>query len=255
MKKIILMTALIATAITLNSCDDDNNSNSGDYAYKVRLTDAPGPFSEVNVDIRSVQVITADGETINLNTQSRVYNLLDYRNGENTVIASRNLTTAQVSKVRLVLGTNNTVVMNGVSYPLSTSGVDQSGLTVTVNQTLDDDDENTVLIDFDANASIMQTGATTFKLRPIVRNVDLATTGKIEGSITGGGVLTMVTATSSTDVEYTSNASSNGNFQIRALPSGNYTLTVTPLLPLLPITQTNVSVQAGASTNVGVITF
>ncbi|MCF6129611.1 DUF4382 domain-containing protein [Flavobacterium sp. AS60] len=254
MKKIILMPLMIAFAITLNSCSNDNSS-SENYPYKVRMTDDPGPYSEVNVDIRSVQVIGAGGETVSLNTNAGIYNLLDFANGADTLIASSTLHDAAVSQIRLILGSNNSIVLDGVTYPLSTPSAEQSGLKLQVNQTLQADIDNSILIDFDANSSVVQTGNGTFKLKPVLRTVVAAISGNIEGSITPIGTLAMVSAVSSTGIEYGSNVDFNGDFRITGLPPGTYTLTITPVLPLLPVIQTDVVVQAGVTTDIGVVVF
>ncbi|MGL2967449.1 DUF4382 domain-containing protein [Flavobacterium sp. XGLA_31] len=255
MKKIVLMFAAVsAFAITLYSCSSDSSS-SDSYTYKVRMTDAPGPYSEVNVDIQSVEVIGSNGQSVTLNTNAGVYNLLDFTNGADTLIATSTLNSATVSQIRLILGTNNSVVLDGVSYPLSTPSAQQSGLKLLVNQTLDADIENTVLIDFDANSSIVATGNGNFILKPVLRTVVTATSGNIEGSITPVGTLAMVSAVSVSNIEFTSNVDANGDFKITGVPPGVYTVTITPELPLLPVIQTNVTVTAGTSTDLGVIAF
>ena len=118
MKKLILIPLMIVFAISLNSCNNDSSS-SGSYSYKVRMTDDPGPYSEVNVDIQSVQVIGAGGQTVSLNTNAGIYNLLDFSNGADTLIASSTLNSAAVSQIRLILGPNNTIVLDGVTYPIN----------------------------------------------------------------------------------------------------------------------------------------
>jgi len=162
-EKVILMLSVIAFGITLNSCSSDSNG-SGQYAYKVRMTDAPGPYDEVNIDLQAVEVIGSNGQSVTLNTTAGIYNLLDLSNGISTQIALSDLGDVKASQIRLLLGTNNTIVVDGVSYPLSTPSADQSGLKINVNQTLVQDQVNTILIDFDANASIVETGAGTYKL-------------------------------------------------------------------------------------------
>lgn len=251
MKKILLIASFIVFGITLNSCSSD--STTGTYTYNVRMTDAPGPYEEVNIDLKSVEVTGSNGQTVLLNTTAGIYNLLEFSNGLSTLIATSELSDAKVSQIRLILGANNTVVVGGVSYPLSTPSAEQSGLKLQVNQTLLADIQNEILLDFDANASIVKTGNGTYKLKPVVRTVVTAITGNIKGSITPIGTLAVVTATSSTAVEYSSSVNALGQFQISGLPAGSYTFTVTPLLPLLPVTQTNVVVVAGVNTNLGVI--
>lgn len=244
----------VVAGVTLFSACDSSNSGSGDYKYKVRMTDAPGPFDEVNIDLQAVEVTGNDNHTVTLNTTAGIYNLLDFSNGTSALIATSNLDDANVKQIRLILGPNNTVVVNGVSYPLSTPSAEQSGLKLQVNQTLNADIDNEILLDFDAHSSIVQTGNGTYKLKPVVRTVVTAISGNIKGTITPVGIA-VVTATSSANVEYTSSVNTAGQFQISGLPPGTYTLTITPELPLLPVIQTDVVVTAGATTNVGNIAF
>jgi len=75
--------------------------------------------------------------------------------------------------------------------------------------------------------------------------------GSIKGSITPVGTLAVVTATSSSNVAYSSYVNAAGQFQISGLPAGNYTFTVTPTLPALPVTlATLVTVTANNTTTV-----
>ena len=251
MKKIILIASAIVFGITLNSCNGDDNAAT--YSYKVRMTDAPATFDAVNIDLQAVEVTGNDGQTVTLNTTAGIYNLLNFSNGVSTLIATSTLSDAKVAQIRLILGPNNTIVVDGVTYPLSTPSAEQSGLKLQVHQTLSADIENEILIDFDANASVVQTGSGTYKLKPVLRTVVTAVSGTIKGSITPIGNLAVVSATSSTSVVYSSNVNSAGQFQISGLPPGTYSFTVTPVLPLLPITQLNVVVTAGTTTNLGVI--
>jgi hypothetical protein len=255
MKKLILLLFAVAGAALFYSCnDDDSTSGSGNYTYKVRMTDAPGPFDEVNIDLQAVEVIGNDNQSVMLNTTAGMYNLLDYSNGTSVLIANSNLEDSDVKQIRLILGPNNTVVVDGVTYPLSTPSAEQSGLKLQVNQTLDADIDNEILIDFDAHNSIIQTGNGTYKLKPVLRTVVTAISGNIKGTIFPIG-LAMVSATSSSAVVYTSSVNSAGQFQISGLPPGTYTLTITPELPALPVTHADVVVTAGSTTNVGNITF
>lgn len=255
MKKLIFMMCCVAGATALNSCsDDDSTSGSGDYTYKVRMTDAPGPYSAVNIDIQSVVIVDGEGNTVALDADTGVHNLLDLTNGADMMLASRNLEDNQVSQIKIGLGTNNTVVVDGVSRPLTFNSADGAGLTINVNQTLDADDDTEVLIDFDANASVQSTGTNTYKLVPVIKTVDTSITGSISGN-TDNTSLAIVTATSVTSQVYNTSINSSGNFKLQGLPPGSYTLTVTPILPLLPSTQSNIVVQAGQNTVANNIVF
>lgn len=254
-KKLVLTMSLFAGVAMFNSCsDDDSISGNGDYAYKIRMTDAPGPYDEINVDIQSVAIIDGNGNTVMMDADTGVHNLLELSNGVDMQLASRNLEDDEVSQIKLTLGTNNTVVLDGETYPLTLSSSDEAGLTINVNQTLEANANNEILLDFDGNSSVEVTGVNTFKIRPVIRKIDASVTGSISGDVNNSS-LAIVTATSVTNVSYTSGIAANGNFKVLGLPPGSYTLTVTPILPLLPSTQTNIVVQAGQNTVASVIEF
>lgn len=254
MKKLTLIATVIAFGIALNSCSSDSN-DSGEYAYKVRMTDAPGPYDEVNIDLQAVEVIGSNGQSITLNTTAGIYNLLELSNGISTQIATSEMGDVKAAQIRLLLGNNNTIRLNGVTYPLDTPSADQSGLKINVTQTLLENVENEILIDFDANASIVETGTGTYKLKPVLRTIITETDGSIRGTISSIGTKAVVTATSSSNVVYSSSVNALGQFQISGLPAGNYTFKATPKLPALPVSQANVTVTAGASTNIGSVSL
>lgn len=255
MKKLIFILSIITFGIVLYSCNKDDSSSNATYPYNVKMTDAPGPYNAVNIDLKGVEVIHTDGQTVALSVNAHVYNLIDLSNGINTLIASSNLNNANISQIRLILGTNNTVVINSITYPLSTPSADQTGLKILVNQMLQANVENSIIIDFDANQSIVDTGSGTYKLKPVLRAITSSANGSVKGNITPIGTLATVSATSATNVTYSSNTNSNGNFQIMSLQAGTYTVTVTPLSPLSPVTYTNVVVLANTATNVGATNF
>ena len=123
MKKLLLF--LIPCAlITWVSCS--KNSDSGANAtMSVYLVDAPAAYDKVYLDIQSVQVKVStdasenDWQTLNIGRKG-IYNLLDFKNGLDTLLGTIVLPAGRINQIRLVLGTNNSVVIAGVVYPLST---------------------------------------------------------------------------------------------------------------------------------------
>ena len=249
MKKIKIILSFIMLGLIINSCNNDDTNAS--YPYSVRLTDAPGPYDEVNVDIQGVEVIGEDGKTVALNVKKGIFNLLEFSNGVDTLLATDSLEISSVKQIRLILGANNTVVLDGVSYPLRTPSAEQSGLKLKVNQTLQEGILYTVLLDFDANKSVVKLGNGEYQLKPVIRTIEKAISGSIKGKITPIGKMAVVEATSATAVSYTSNVNENGDFLVMGLSPGTYTITITPALPSLPVTKTNIVVTAGITTDIG----
>jgi len=243
------VTFLGLLAMQISSCKNDKDEK---VELTVRLTDAPANYDEVIVDVQGVEITGSDGSNVVLTTTTGLYNLLDLSNGVNTPIATGFLDAGKVSQIRLILGTNNTVRVDGVVYPLSTPSAMQSGLKLKIDQTFDPGIEYTILLDFDANQSIIEKGNNEYQLKPVIRTIDAAISGSIKGSISPVGEIALVTATSN-GVTYSSVANSNGYFLIAGLPAGTYELTITPTLPFLPITLTGKTVVVGETTDLGIV--
>lgn len=167
-KYLLLCFFIITGTITFFSCKKDSN-NSETSNLQVRLTDAPAAFDQVNVDIREVRVNFRDDSTgwVSLNTNAKVYNLLGLQNGVDTLLATGPVQTGTVKEIRLILGSNNTVVVNRVSYPLTIPSGSESGLKIKISKKLNATLE-TLIIDFDAALSVKQEGSG-YKLRPVLR--------------------------------------------------------------------------------------
>lgn len=250
LKKIMFVLFVSLQIIFISSCNNDTSKSH----LSVSMTDAPGNYDAVMVDVQSVEVIGSNGNTITLNTHNRIYNLLNFSNGVDTLLATGDLDPGTISQIRLVLGANNSVTKNGVVYPLSTPSAMQSGLKLAVNQTFAPGITYTILLDFDASQSIVVTGNGTYQLKPVIRTIETAINGSIKGSISVTGAIVIVEATSN-GITYSSITNMNGQFLIAGLPAGTYNVTVTPVLPLLPVTKTGIAVTLGASTNVGIFTL
>ena len=150
------------------ACQKDNEKGTTDL--KIRLTDNPYNATEVNVDIKEVLVTMRDDSTgwVSLNTNTRVYNLLGLQNGVDTLLAIGTVPTGTLKEIRFVLGTNNSIMINNVTYPLTIPSGSESGLKIKVNKQLNTSIDS-LLIDFDAALSIMQTGNGDYKLKPVLK--------------------------------------------------------------------------------------
>lgn len=251
MKKINAIIFSIILGFGISSCKKDAVGTN--KTFNVRMTDAPAAYGAVNIDLQSVEIVGDNGKTVTMNVNKGIYNLLNFTNGKDTLIATSTIDAASVEQIRLILGTNNTIMINGVSYPLSTPSAEQSGLKLQVHQTLAAGIANSVTLDFDAYQSIVEQGNGVYKLKPVLRTIETAISGAIKGKISPLGTLASVTASSSTNVTYTTTANLLGEFLLVGIPSGTYSITVTPSLPLSPVTQTNITVTKGVVTNIGLV--
>jgi len=166
---LFLILATVVAGFVMISCSKDNSGTT----LRVRMTDAPVAFDEVNVDIDQVMVKYRE-ETdstqgwINLDTHAGIYDLLGLTNGVDTLLAVGVIPTNVVKEIRFVLGADNSIVVAGVQYPLSVPSGSESGLKIKVNKQLNGSLDS-LLIDFDAALSIHQTGTGEYQLRPVLK--------------------------------------------------------------------------------------
>lgn len=183
---------------------------------------------------------------------SGVYNLLDLTGGIDTLIATAGIPAGKLQQIRLILGQNNTIVVDGISYPLQTPSAMQSGLKLQVHEELVGGVSYSILLDFDAAQSVVDQGNGQYSLKPVIRVVDEAMTGSITGNVLPAMASIPVTATNGLN-SYSSYTDSSGFFLISGVPSGNYDLVVSPTAPWIADTLSGVGVVVGQITNVGVI--
>lgn len=159
--------------LALSACKTDITSLISDLnltAFTVRMTDGPTDVDEVNIDLELV-VIKGENEwdTLEMRTYSGIYNLLDYQNGLDTVIGRVVTTFDYIKEIRLVLGDTNFIVAQEDTFDLKIPSGSQSGLKIKTCIDLRDVDEYELIIDFDAEASLHQTGNGRYQLKPVIR--------------------------------------------------------------------------------------
>lgn len=166
-KHLMLCLVLLTGTLTFFSCKKDNSSGTSNL--QVRLTDAPAAYDKVNIDIREVRVNFRDDSTgwVTLKTNAGIYNLLGLQNGVDTLLATGTVQSDIVKEIRLILGPNNTIVVGGVTFPLTIPSGEESGLKIKVGKKLNATLE-TLIIDFDAALSIKLEGGG-YKLRPVLK--------------------------------------------------------------------------------------
>lgn len=164
LRYVIPVVIMIGTVI---ACKKDNHDTT---ELRIRLTDNPYNATEVNVDIQQVRVNLQDDSSgwVNLETRAGIYNLLDYQNGIDTLIAQSTVPTGTLKEVRFVLGSQNSIKIDNTLYPLTIPSGSSSGLKIKLNKKLNAHLDSLV-IDFDAALSIFQEGTGDYKLKPVLK--------------------------------------------------------------------------------------
>lgn len=239
----------------VNDGEGQSVNNPQKTNFNMRMTDAPGDYDAVNVEIISAEVHSDVNGWVALNVKPGIYNLLDLTNGKDTLIANGQVAVGKVSQIRLILGNNNTVVIDSQTYALSTPSAQQSGLKLNVSATLVAGIDYNMLIDFDADKSIVKTGNGKYILKPVIRVVSSAVNGSIKGIVLPLLTQPAIYVISGTDTLSTSADILTGGFYVGGLKAGSYNVWIMPKSPYTDTTFANIGVTLGVQTDLGIITL
>jgi hypothetical protein len=157
--------------------------------------------------------------------------------------------------MRLTLGSNNSVVIGGQSYPLKTPSAQQSGLKFNIHTTLTGGIVYRLWIDFDAGRSIVTTGNGGFILKPVIRTYTEAIGGSIKGYALPGVAKPEVFAIQGTDTLLALPDSATGYYFFGGVNAGAWNLFLHAQDSTYKDTTFSVSVSTGVVTNAGSVTL
>lgn len=230
--------ALIAASVSIYSCQKDLSGSAADpdkpHAVTIYLTDHQTPiFDSVFIDLRQLEVKLEDdtlpnGGWVSLNIRPGVYNILRFRNGLDTLFATGTLPNARIKKIRLTLGTQNSAMLNGQSYPLLVKDEDRQVVANLESNNFEITANGQVLfwIDFDAGNSIQVNNSGSgnnngYRLKSHIKIFTRSHSGRIEGRVLPRAANPIVKAIIGTDTA-TAIPDHDGGFKIVGLNAGTY---------------------------------
>jgi len=275
---------LVAFALIFSACTK-SGMRSGE-GLQVYLTDGPTDLKAVSLDILKVEAKVDNdekhrdndrhgendddrdddkqrkddyGEWVDLNATPSVINVLDLRNGVEKMIASSSNIQGRVRKIRVTLGTNNTVTLeNGDVITLNLLNDTQNLIYIKLfdeHRGRGSDNRSTaVRIDFDLASSVVVINGK-YYLKPVVRPFCNENFGEVEGKVLPLDAKAVVRITDGAGFNAVALPFKDGEFKIRGLKEGTYTVTIEPLAPYLKETISNVVVTKGKDTELGTITL
>ena len=251
----LILSFAIVSSCCLYSCSKNAKTESTSSRLQVALTDGPDPsVKEVWVEINQIEILMDDTtHPLILNgSHPGLYNLLDLTNGKDTLLADATIPAGKISQIRLILGENNFLItQTGEKIALKTPSAQQSGLKVQVHQEIAGGILYRLTLDFDVARSIVFAGNSgQVLLKPVLRILSFVPSGgNIKGVVAPDSVLTFVYAIQGLDtVASTSTNVTNGNFLIKDIPAGNYTVSFVPTDTTYKFAFVNASVSLGQIT-------
>jgi hypothetical protein len=231
-KTLVALTTLTLSASLIFSCSKSESSAEKSKAHmEVYLTDDPGAYDEVVIDVRDVKINystdTANGWKSLSQVNAKPYDILRLVNGKDTILGKTDLDSGRIEQIRLILGSNNYVKVNGQTYTLETPSAQQSGLKINLHQDVNAGVLYKLLLDFDASRSIVKTGNGKYILKPVIRASMQAQGGSVKGYVLPNSFNTSVFAIQGTDT-LAGTVTSNGSYMIKGLNAGTYTLAFAP---------------------------
>lgn len=177
MKFLNIKTLVLGLAVLAFACNDSDDltptRSEGSSFITINLTDAPGDYEEVNIDLKSIRAQLSDSSWVDFTTNAGIYDLLKLQNGIDTTIVKDSLSKGTViTQLRLILGDSNSVLVDSAYYDLKVPSGSTSGFKILFSDSLSTDSLN-ITLDFDAEKSVVQQGnQNRYLLKPVVKVVE-----------------------------------------------------------------------------------
>ena len=277
----------MALGLALTSCKKTDSAQipAGKQNLTLYMTDGPGFFDKVFVEIKAIQVLvdtTKDtrkndtcnwdrlgayiGATLgnrkdsglvwaNLNIKAGVYDILNLRNGVDTLLASTEIPKGAIRLIRIEIGTNNSVVKDNVTYPLNWPDNKPSYILIKLKGHETEEflpNKIRLWLDFDVSRSVVIVNNNKFYLKPVFHFFVEKSTASVSGKVKPEDAKAVLTLFNGTDTAYAL-PNKNGEFKMRGLKNGTYSLYVNASNNYRDTTINNIVVQAPKNINVGVI--
>jgi len=242
----------------LTGCNNDSTTEAQKTGVlKINLTDAPAVYDSVNITFTQVSA-HIDTNWVTVVNAPVTYDLLDLTNGNFTVLGAADVPAGHYTQIRIKIDAAE-IGVDGEVYPLDVPSGAQTGLKFGPEFTIAAGSTYELMVDFDVDQSIVVTGPknnpNSYKLKPHLRVVAMATAGSISGKVNNPEHVPTAYAIQGTDTLTSAQVNlADSTFKLTYLAGGLYTVSVRDTLDQ-SYAQDNVLVTVGSDTDLGVITL
>ena len=279
----VVATLMAIVSLVAVACNKSTSVENGPGIQEVNfmLTDGPGSYDNVFIDIKSLQIVidtaregsrkrdTCNWDHIGSHRESRrdsglvwttipikagVYDILKFRNGLDTLFASANVPKGSVRLVRIEFGTNNSLVKDSVTHPLNLSPNLPNFIVIKLKGHEFEEfasRRHRLWLDFDVSRSIIEANGR-FYLIPVMHTFVEKNTASVAGKVKPRDAKAVITLFNNTDTAYAL-PNKEGEFKMRGLKDGTYKLFVKASNGYRDTTINNVVVVQPKTTSLGVI--
>nr|WP_294857844.1 DUF4382 domain-containing protein [uncultured Fluviicola sp.] len=225
MKRILIVMMVVCAGFGIQSCKKNKEASQGQM--EVRMTDSPGDFVALNMEIMKIEAYLENSGWVTINETTKEINILDLTNGAEVTIASSTSVQAGVySKLRLTFSGENSLTFNGANgsntVNLSFSSNDAHQVEIPIHCEVNVGVTSSILLDFNVGSSIAENGGG-YTLNPVISEIVDPSTG-IQGNVSGSAKAAISLSNASHNASTYTNA--NGYFMIKGVPDGTYLLKI-----------------------------
>lgn len=248
-RTLAFITPVLFSLLLFISCEKaEQNIPTADTAkLELYLTDAPGSYRSVYLDIKKVSVRidyassqnTDAGQWQNLPMeQPSLFDLLSLRNGKDTLLAAGQVKAGTLREIRLKLGKKSKVILHDGSTAIlrCPDSIHSDAMLVlgAGNRTTGNQEVHHLVLDFDLSRSIIPTASskdstqTAYMFIPATRTFSKEAGGAIQGWVFPEAARAKVMALDAEKDTFTTRPDANGYYKLWGIPAGTYTLQYQP---------------------------